>query len=71
MSSTLLFPWIKESSEGRSEAFKWQIGNARYEIHSVVLDDLSLEVLLPHCLDIKNKIEAAVSTANHVGQSYF
>ena len=66
-----LFHWEKPANDEHTETIKWSLGNSRYEIHCIVLHDLDLAVLLPHCLEIKNKIEAVVTANNHLGPSFF
>ena len=69
--TVLLFPWGVPDATERSEAIKWQNGNSKHEIYIPVLKDLSIDTLLPHCVSVKAKIEAAVSTATHLGPSFF
>ena len=65
------FPLVQEETAAQTMTVKWQIGSSKYEIYTPLLKDLELSVLLPHCVEIKSKIESAVSTVNHRGQSYF
>jgi hypothetical protein len=37
----------------------------------IVLNKLDLLILLPHCLEVKNKIEAVVTSNAHLGHSMF
>ena len=53
------------------QTIKWTIGNAKYEIHITPLRDLSLDTLLPHCVDLMNKIRFVVGVAAHLGPSYY
>jgi hypothetical protein len=64
-----IFPWKKPLTTDHAEAIKWSNNNARYEIHTIVLNELDLSILLPHCLEVKNKIEAVVTTNAHLGPS--
>jgi hypothetical protein len=66
-----LFPWKKPLTMDHAEAIKWSNDNARYEIHMIVLNELDLSILLPHCLEVKNKIKAVVTTNAHLGPSMF
>ena len=52
-------------------ALKWQQGNNKYEIHVSTLDNLELSTIVPHCLDILDKVLSVVSTDNHKGPSLF
>jgi hypothetical protein len=69
--STLLIPWKKPTTTSHVETIKWSHGNSKYEIYVPVLEDLELMVLVPHCLDVKAKIEQVVSNNAHVGPSLF
>jgi hypothetical protein len=70
--SILIIPWKKTTSEGQQmETIKWTHVNSRYEIHAPVLEVLELSTLLPHCLEIKAKIESVVTTVAHIGPSLF
>jgi transposase InsO family protein len=71
MSVTIIIPWKKTVSDTQVETIKWTHVNARYEIHAQVLENLELSSLLPHCLEIKAKIESVVTTAAHIGPSLF
>jgi hypothetical protein len=66
-----VFPWKKPLTTDHAEAIKWSNNNARYEIHTTVLNNLDLSILLPHCLEVRNKIEAVVTTNAHLGPSLF
>lgn len=70
-SSSLTIPWQKPVNDDRPEILKWTIGHSRYEIVIHILEDMSMEAVLPHCLKVKNRIDAAVSTVAHRGPSYF
>ena len=65
------FPLIKEDTAEQIMTVKWQVGSSKYEIYTPLLRDLELSVLLPHCVEIKSKIDSAVPTVTHRGQSYF
>ena len=69
--SNVVIDWKKKSASGREETIKWQIANSKYEIHTAELDDLDISVLLPHCIDVRNKVLSAVSTENHKAPSLF
>jgi hypothetical protein len=69
--STLLFPWKKSNSDAHVETIKWSHGNSKYEIYVPILEDLELKRLLPHCLDVKTKVEQVVQTNAHLGPSLF
>ena len=66
-----LIDWKKKIPEGPEENIKWQIANGKYEMHSPRLNDLDISVLLPHCVDTRNKILSAVSSDNHKAASLF
>ena len=66
-----LFQLREEEQQGPQNVFKWQHVNAKYEIHASILNRLDLPILLPHCLDIKAKVESAVGIAARVGPSLF
>lgn len=65
----LLFSWQKPKNKGPIEGIKWQPGTGRYEIHSMILEDLELE-LLPYCVEEYHKMQT-VETANHLGPLLF
>jgi len=65
------FPFTKDHTERRSEAVKWQQGNAKYEVYAPTLDTAELSVLVPHCIETKNKVRKVVSNEAHLGPSYF
>ena len=66
----ILIDWKKKIPEGPEENIKWQIANGKYEMHSPRLNDLDISVLLPHCVDTRNKILSAVSSDNALGPLY-
>jgi hypothetical protein len=43
-----VMPWVKPKNDGYAEAIKWQQDNARYKIHSWILEDMDMKTLLPH-----------------------
>ena len=69
--SNIVIEWKKKTPSSREETIKWQIANGKYEIHTPELSDLDIAVLLPHCIDVRNKILSAVSTENHKAASLF
>jgi hypothetical protein len=42
--------WVKPKNNGHAESLKWQEEESRYEIHSWILEDMELDILLPHCV---------------------
>jgi hypothetical protein len=66
-----LFPWKKPLTMDHAEAIKWSNNNGRYEIHTTILNNLDLSILLRHCLEVRNKIRAAVTVNAHLGPSLF
>jgi hypothetical protein len=66
-----IMPWAKTKSESYAESIKWNQGNARYEIHSQILEDMDLDVLVPHCLEVRRKIQAVTNVEAHLGSAYF
>src|SRR5210317_1116684 len=66
-----LVPWKEIHQEGREQTIKWMVGTAKYEIYTFVLDTTNVGILLPHCLDVKYKIEQAVANPIHLGTSFF
>jgi hypothetical protein len=50
---------------------KWLQGISKYEIYISVLEDIELKCVLPHCLDVRTKIEKLVSTEAHLAPSLF
>ena len=62
---SIIIPWQKPVNDERPEILKWTVGHTRYKIVTHVLEDISMEAVLPHCLKVKNRIDAAVSTAAH------
>ena len=67
----IIFPWVTTAPSTPMKSLKWQKGSNRYEIHVCTLDEMGLERLLPHCLDVKNQIDAVVSLASDQGPSHF
>ena len=69
-----VFPF-KQSSEDalRTEAIKWTIAQSKtkYEVYVHTLKEFELEKLLPHCLEIKAKINSVVGTQSHMGPSMY
>jgi hypothetical protein len=66
-----VMPWLKPKNDGYPEAIKWQQDNARYKIHSWILEDMETDTLLPHCLEVRRKILAISSVETHQGPSQF
>ena len=52
-------------------AVKWQQLNTKYEIHISVLRELDLSIIVPHCLDVVDKVIGVVGTAAHKGPSLY
>ena len=73
MSSQLeeIIPLFQEDDVEQNVSIKWQQSTSKYEIYTPVLRDLELAVMIPHCIEVKQKIDSAVSTATHKGPSYF
>ena len=71
ITDTHLFPWKKSTSAEHTQAINWSNGNARWEIHSIVLNDTDLSIILPHSLEVKNKIKAVVTTSAHLRPAMF
>ena len=69
--SNILIPWKALEPDSYKETIKWSHGHGRYEIYMPTLDDLDLAVLLPHCLNVLNKVKKVVTTNNHLGPSLF
>ena len=61
----------KPKHDGHAESLKWQIEASRYEIHSWILEDMELDVLLPHRLEVRKKILAVASLEAQQGASQF
>ena len=73
MASNIIIPYstkVAESSE-KMETIKWSHGNSKYEIHTMLLKSIELKDLLPHCLDVRNKINTVVSTEAHRAPSFY
>ena len=68
---TEVFPLQVETNDEYPQAIKWTIVNTKYEIYVPTLKEFSVAALLPHCLDVKSKIDAVVSTEAHRAPSYF
>ena len=66
-----VMPWVKPKSDGHAEAIKWQIDGSRYKIHAIILEDMELEALLPHCLEVRKKVLSVTSEEAHQGPSHF
>jgi hypothetical protein len=66
-----VMPWVKPKNDGYAEAIKWQQDTAPYEIHSWILEDMEMDTLLPHCLEVRKKILAISSVEAHQGPSQF
>ena len=69
--SAQLFPITIDNDETHCESIKWKQANTAYEIHTSVLRDLNLNILLPHCLAIRDKIITVVTNPAHLGPSFF
>jgi hypothetical protein len=67
----LLIPWKKFTSDAHVKTIKWSHGNSKYEIYISVLEDIELKCVLPHCMDVRTKIEQVVSTEAHLAPSLF
>jgi hypothetical protein len=66
-----VMPWVKPKNDGYAEAIKWQQENARYKIYSWIIEDMEMDTLLPHCLEVRRKILAVSSLEAHQGPSQF
>lgn len=73
MSETIFtFPWKKQEHDGAyPTTHKWQQGNNKYEIHATTLNDIDLSILLPHCLETRDKVLKEVHTNAHRAPSLF
>jgi hypothetical protein len=71
MSVMVRIPWHKSLPRSRNEPIRWTRGNSKYEIYSSTLEAIELEAILAHCKLVKHKIKRVVSTAAHLGPSYF
>jgi hypothetical protein len=71
MSTTPLIPWTKYNSDAHVETIKWSQGNSKYEIYILVLEDIELKCVLPHCMDVRTKVEQVVSAEAHLAPSLF
>ena len=66
------FPWKKPNqADVYVSSVKWQQNTAKYEIYSATLEDMDIETLLPHCMEVKGKVRKEVSNDSHLGPSYF
>ena len=68
---SLLFPLKPPEAPSYKPAIKWQIVNSKYKIHATVLKKLDIPLIVPHCLEIKNRVESVIRTPAHVGPSLF
>ena len=68
-----LLPWKKPGLADNEYAtsVKWQQNNSKYEIYSTTLEDMDVDKVVQHCLDVKGKIRKEVSNNNHLGPGYF
>ena len=70
-SPTELFPFSTASLDAYPESIKWSRGNSKYEIYLTTLKSTELQHLVPHCLNFRTKVLAAVGNANHQATSLF
>ena len=72
MSNMIIPISIPSSEDEKRDTFKWTVGNnSKYETQLKVLTSLELEHLVPHVLEVKTKVDAAVGTVNHKGPSLY
>jgi hypothetical protein len=43
-----------------SETLRWSIQRSKFEIHVIVLDQVELHDIVPHCLGVLHKIDGQV-----------
>ena len=67
----IVFPLIPPDIEGTETTIKWSQANTRYEIVVKILDDIDIAILLPHCLDVRQKVLQTVTTQANKGPSLF
>ena len=65
-----IFPWIK-STTGTPLSFKWIQDSQCYEIHSPKLVSFELEDLLPHCLEVRQRVITVCAENDHKGPSLY
>lgn len=65
-----LFPF-KIEDRAKPETVKWRQQNTNYEIHTTLLEDLDVSLLLPHCINVRDKIDTVVTNNNHRAVSFF
>ena len=71
MSSSILIDWEKKVSKEGDKCISWTIGTTKYEIFASELKEFDISFFLPHCIEIRNKIAAAVEKESHRAQSFF
>jgi hypothetical protein len=57
MSAPVLFPWIDDSPENRLFALKWVGDGNKHEFHLPKRTSRSIDVVLAHCVEVKDTIE--------------
>ena len=70
MSSTV-FSFTTPTEEADTFPIKWNICNSKYEVYHSSLQSFDLSALIPHCLGVKTKVNAVVTSLNHRAISYF
>ena len=63
---------VPDKDDLHHEAIKWSIGNTKHEFCIPILGHpYEIENVLPHCLNIKAKIDAIVYNEAHKGPSIY
>eukprot|EP00543_Licmophora_paradoxa_P000336 CAMPEP_0202441084 /NCGR_PEP_ID=MMETSP1360-20130828/364_1 /ASSEMBLY_ACC=CAM_ASM_000848 /TAXON_ID=515479 /ORGANISM="Licmophora paradoxa, Strain CCMP2313" /LENGTH=127 /DNA_ID=CAMNT_0049055819 /DNA_START=287 /DNA_END=667 /DNA_ORIENTATION=+ len=65
------FSLYKTVDVNRQVPFKWQQVNSRYEIYAAHLGTYNMDVLIPHCIAVKKRVESTVTTEAHLGPSLY
>ena len=70
---TQVFPFkVPDADDLHHEAIKWSVGNTKYEFHAPTLGHPhEIENVLPHCLNVKAKIDAIACNEAHKGPSIY
>jgi hypothetical protein len=73
MATNIIFPHKKDNTLEQYDdtTFKWQQGNTKNEIHAHTLENLDIEDLLPHGLEVKTKVTKEVHNNAHLGPAFF
>ena len=68
--TNIVFAWIKQVIT-HTQAIEYTSNNQCYRIYQNTLESVAVEDVLPHCLEVKQKIHSATANQNHRNAKYF